>query len=258
MNDTNRGTPSPGVRHSPVLPQSHDPSAHTMRDIFGELYAHDAWKLFPGGDGVSGPASRSGSGSDLTQTATLRRELPRLLSRLGVRSLLDIPCGDFYWMSEVELGVERYLGADVVPEVVEHNNQRFARPGREFRVLDITRSQLPRVDLVFSRDCLVHFSDTDVRAALDNVQRSGSTYFAATTFTDRATNAADITTGGWRSLNLCRPPFSLPPPLHVIREDCTEFFAPEAHGEAVEHRFPDKSLAIWPTLTLHPPRGEHP
>lgn len=250
MNYVNRRSSSADMRHSPVLPQADDPSERTMRGIFSELYENDAWKLFLGGDGESKPVSRSGSGSDLTQTTALRRELPGLISRLGVRSLLDMPCGDFYWMSKVELGVDSYLGADVVPEVVEQNKRNYQGPGRDFLVLDITQSQIPQVDMVFSRDCLVHFSDADIRGALANIKRSGSTYFAATTFADRPGNAADIETGGWRTLNLCRAPFSLPAPLHLINENCTEVFVTREGEAEIEHRFSDKSIGIWPVTAL--------
>ena len=33
---------------------------------------------------------------NLTQTAEVRRVLPGLLAELGCRSMLDVPCGDFY------------------------------------------------------------------------------------------------------------------------------------------------------------------
>ncbi|MEU7227955.1 class I SAM-dependent methyltransferase [Streptomyces chrestomyceticus] len=250
MNDMNRGFPTAGVRYSPVLSPAGSPSERTMQGIFGALYASDSWKLFPGGDGKNENLSRSGSGSDLVQTAALRRELPELISRLGVRSFLDMPCGDFYWMSQVELGVDAYLGADIVPEVVEQNERKFGRPDRAFRVLDITRSRIPQVDMIFSRDCLVHFSNADVRAALRNVKRSGSTYFATTTFTGRADNADDIETGGWRSLNLCRAPFSLPAPLHLVNENCTEVYESDEDGARIEHRFADKSIGVWRTADL--------
>ncbi|MFK8843807.1 class I SAM-dependent methyltransferase [Streptomyces sp. Ac-502] len=250
MNDMNRRFPPAGVRHSPVISPACDPSERNMKDIFGELYASDSWKLFPGGDGLHEKLSRSGSGSDLVQTAALRQQLPELISQLGIRSFLDIPCGDFYWMSQLELGVDSYLGADVVPEVVEENERKFGRPDRDFRVLDITRSRIPQVDMVFSRDCLVHFSDADVRAALENIKRSRSTYFATTTFTGRAENADDIETGGWRSLNLCRAPFSLPAPLHLIDENCTEVYVSEEDGAEIEHRFADKSIGVWRTADL--------
>ncbi|MEV0277394.1 class I SAM-dependent methyltransferase [Streptomyces sp. NPDC050610] len=242
-----------------------------MEDVFTELYDSDTWNLFPGGEsgaagedgdgnegrtarrGGDGDASRSGNGSNLTQTATLRSELPELIARLGVRTLLDIPCGDFYWMSRLDLGIDSYIGADLVPEVVERNKRDFARPGREFRVLDITRSPLPRVGMIFSRDCLVHFSDAAVRKALENVKRSGSTYFAATTFTGRTDNAADIETGGWRSLNLCRAPFSLPAPSHLINENCSEVYVAQEGGGSgvhVQHDFADKSIGVWRVADL--------
>lgn len=147
-----------------------------MQGIFDELYESESWRLFPGGGEKGENPSRSGSGSDLVQTEALRRELPALLTRIGARSILDIPCGDFSWMSRADLGVDSYLGADVVPEVIERNRQNLADQGRAFHVPDITRSRLPQVDVVFSRDRLVHFCNADGQAAVDNVRRSGSGY----------------------------------------------------------------------------------
>ena len=42
----------------------------------------------------------------------------RLLSRRRVRSILDAPCGDFYWMKEVALCDIDYIGADIVEEII--------------------------------------------------------------------------------------------------------------------------------------------
>ncbi|HYH44625.1 MAG TPA: hypothetical protein VEG34_03005 [Thermoanaerobaculia bacterium] len=69
------------------------------------------------------PESVSGVGSTLRETARLREALPGLIREEGVRSLLDIPCGDFHWMQHVALDVEdvEYTGADVVPEIVAAN-----------------------------------------------------------------------------------------------------------------------------------------
>lgn len=40
----------------------------------------------------------SGSGSDLVQTAAIARAIPELIKELKVKTMLDAPCGDFYWM----------------------------------------------------------------------------------------------------------------------------------------------------------------
>ncbi|MET8997220.1 class I SAM-dependent methyltransferase [Amycolatopsis sp. NPDC004169] len=223
----------------------------STREIFTRIYASEEWTLVE--EPVAGyddhQTSRSGLGSNLAQTEALRAGLPPLIAELGVRSVLDLPCGDFFWMSRVELGVQRYIGADIVPEVVERNRRLFARADRDFEVLDLARDQLPLVDLIFSRDCLVHLSDAEALAALENVRRSGATYFAATTFTDR-TEMNDIRTGGWRPLNLCRAPFNLPDPLRILNEQCTEVYTAIIDGAEVELHFSDKSIGVWTVADL--------
>ena len=47
-------------------------------------------------------------------TATVKRELPRLLHDLGARSLLDAPCGDLNWIKDVDLGLDRYIADPLV------------------------------------------------------------------------------------------------------------------------------------------------
>lgn len=191
---------------------------------FSKVYRNNEWW-----DGES----KSGPGSSLTQTRRLREELPLLFKELGVRTLLDAPCGDFYWMKEVALDVQ-YIGADIVREMIKDNRKKFKGRNRKFIVLDITKDKLPRVDLIFCRDALVHLSFDEVWLALRNFKRSGSTYLLTTTFTEWKASV-DITTGNHRPLNLQLPPFNFPPPLRIINEGCTE----------QDGRFADKSQGLW-------------
>ena len=66
----------------------------------------------------SGEESLSGPGSCLFHTAEIRRRLPMLLQNLGVRVLIDAPCGDFHWMSHTELRLDRYIGVDLIPALI--------------------------------------------------------------------------------------------------------------------------------------------
>ncbi len=183
------------------------------------------------------PDSVSGPGSVPEQTRALVRELPSLLSRLGVRTLLDIPCGDFNWMREVELDLDWYVGGDIVAPLIALNRQRYGRPGREFRRLDLTCDPLPKADLILCRDCLVHLSFADIARAVDRIIASGSTWLLTTTFPARAANR-DITTGDWRPLNLEAPPLGFPAPELILNEGC-----PEAG-------YQDKSLGLWRVAEL--------
>jgi predicted glycosyltransferase involved in capsule biosynthesis len=182
----------------------------------------------------AGLESVSGPGSSLTQTAEIRRCLPSLIQEIGARSLLDAPCGDFNWMSQVALTIDDYFGVDLLPLVVEQNQKRFGGTGRKFMELDITTDGLPQADLVLCRDCLVHFSYEQIFRALKNFKDSRSEYLLMTTFAGRQSNS-DIVTGDWRPLNFRISPFNLPEPFKVINEKCTE------EGG----RYADKSLALW-------------
>src|SRR6202022_1758456 len=87
----------------------------------------------------------SGLGSEMDATAVLRIELPRLLQKLGVTSLLDAPCGDAGWINNANLRV-RIIGVDIVPSLIERL-QASAAAGEikgEFHLADITRDTLPR------------------------------------------------------------------------------------------------------------------
>lgn len=176
--------------------------------------------------------SVSGLGSNLDSTARIRQLLPELLWDLGVRSMLDIPCGDFHWLSQAVLPIERYIGADIVEEIVSRN--RAAHPLHEFRKLDLCNDGLPQVDLVHCRDCLVHLSHRNLMQAIANLKRSRSTWLLTTHFLDCDFNA-EIETGDWRMINFEQPPFSWPPPSQVLLEGCRE--ADGGYG--------DKSLALW-------------
>lgn len=175
--------------------------------------------------------SVSGLGSELAATATLRQELPRLLADLGAKSLLDIPCGDFGWMSAVDLAGIRYVGGDIVEALVEENR---AKHGLDFRRLNLCSDDLPQADVVFCRDCLVHLSYANIGRAVENLRRSGSTWLLTTHFLECEENR-DIEDGDWRMLNFELEPFRWGPPLRVLVERCTE------SGGGYE----DKALALW-------------
>ncbi|WPP53263.1 class I SAM-dependent methyltransferase [Catalinimonas niigatensis] len=197
------------------------------KDIFQDIYQHNSWN-------IKTYDSVSGEGSNAVQTQTLRNELPLLLSALNIQTLLDIPCGDFHWMQQVNLGSIYYVGADIVSQIVENNEKLYTSEKRAFVVADLTKDQLPKADLIFCRDCLVHLSFKDILSAMDNIKSSGATYLMTTQFPEENFNK-DIVTGGWRPLNLCLPPFNFPKPDQTLNENCSE----------MDGAFRDKSMALW-------------
>lgn len=183
------------------------PRAH-MESTFTPFYTENLWGC---DESVSGP------GSSVSNTAKLRRELPKLLQKIGARTLLDAPCGDFNWMKETELGVEHYVGVDIIPDLVARNRKLYGNKQTEFLLLDLTRDKLPRSDVILCRDCLIHFSYRHVAAAIKNFKRSGSTYLLTNSYPAWFWNE-NIRTGDFRPINITMPPFNFPPPLKKIQE----------------------------------------
>jgi SAM-dependent methyltransferase len=217
-------------RHSdsPLTEQPHESpiSSSALRNVFTAIYHANAW-----GDGES----RSGPGSTVVRTEPIRQVLREIVTRWNVQSLLDVPCGDFNWMKELSLPC-RYIGIDIVEELILENRRLFAGPSREFHVGDLTRGPLPSVDLILCRDGLVHLSNAEILRALAVIKQSGSRLLLATSF-DRQANE-DILTGGWSPLALRAPPFSFPQPLELLSDGC-----PLAD-------YADKALGLWAIADL--------
>ena len=176
--------------------------------VFTRIYAKKGW-------GTS--ESASGPGSSVARTAVVRSRMTKLLAELGVKSILDIPCGDFNWMRFTELSGIEYTGADIVTPLVEQNRLLYAGPGRTFLHIDMLCGPIPRSDLILCRDGLVHLSFFDIAQALFRMEQSGANYLLTTSFSALDRNK-DIVTGDWRSLNLNLAPFHFPAPLETISD----------------------------------------
>lgn len=199
-----------------------------MSNLTKELFTH-----FYNVNGWGGNESKSGQGSNYEQTRVIRHTIPLLVQRMNMKSILDAPCGDLFWMKEMHLGDVQYIGADIVSPLIEKNKVEF--PERTFLEADIITSQLPKVDLIFCRDCLVHLRNDQIKKAIENMKTSGSMYLLTTTFTNITANQERPEPGYWRPLNLQLPPFSFPTPQEIINEGCTQDGG----------RYADKSLGLW-------------
>lgn len=195
-----------------------------------ERFSHIYFKNIFGGE-----ESRSGEGSNMVQTAEIRRELPKLLREFEIKTLMDAPCGDWHWMKELPLDVDQYIGVDIVDSLIESNRQQFGNAATSFVCLNLASDQLPQADLIFCRDCLVHLTFKDIRRVIANFKKSNSKYFLTTTFTERQNNFDLLGDAVWRPLNLEMAPFNFPKPVKLLNEKCTE-----ANGQ-----FADKCLGLW-------------
>ncbi len=162
--------------------------------------------------------TRSGWGSERGTPSVLIAELAiaKAVAEHGARSINDIPCGDFHWMPELlaRLAPVSYRGFDIVKAALARNKDR--NPDREFRLLDITAGIPPAADLIFCKDLFNHLGDEDVKRAIANMRRSGSTFLLASNNAGFENGPLPDTPGASRHLDITAAPFRYPSPLWTL------------------------------------------
>src|SRR5258708_4116867 len=118
-----------------------------LRQVFTEIYSGGEW-------GAGGLNSGSGSGPALNQP---HLELVRdFIREHGIGTVVDVGCGDFRMGSQLAPAAERYIGVDIVPQVVERNRATFRAPNLEFQCANVCEEALPAGDLALVRQVLQH------------------------------------------------------------------------------------------------------
>ena len=202
-----------------------------LQERFTLIYSTNAWGNLE---------SRSGYGSSMQATESIRENLPLLVDIYGINSVLDAPCGDYSWMRRVALPESLiYIGGDIVQPLVDELQLNFSDPNRKFLHLDITKDDLPKVDLMIVRDCLFHFSFDDILKFLRNFAQSDIDYLLTTTHQTKANYTfADIVTGDFRILDLTKEPFYF---------SNNSLFSID---EPAEGLLPPRSLKLWPKIAV--------
>ncbi len=164
--------------------------------------------------------SRIPCGSTLQNTAAVRSALKQIVERYGIRTLMDIPCGISDWLLKAKIPLERYIGADLIPELIHARRQKHLNlPGIAFEVMDIRNAVFEKFDLVLVRDCFTHFCYEDIMTAIRQVKQSGSTYLLTSHYPRIfRNNGATSTQYNWHRLNLTFSPYNFPPPLEIIED----------------------------------------
>lgn len=189
--------------------------------------------------------SVSGDGSTLAYTHNLRYALARFLRGFRVVSMFDVPCGDFNWMQAVDFPPGfAYLGGDIVEALIASNRARHERAGRRFLRFDIAADAFPDADLWFCRDCLFHLPSADVLAALRGFCRSRVGFLMTTTHLNVSDfDNSDVAAGGFRLLDLYKPPYGLP---REVLYRIPDYVFP----------YPQRELCVWSRAQVQAALGE--
>ncbi len=176
------------------------------------------------------PETGCGAGSMFSNTVNVRERLPKLFEELGIRTVLDAPCGDFNWMSKTDLSGIEYIGVDydelhcTWARARESDPSKFRPRKKTVVTLDMCRDPLPLADLMLCRDFLQHLPNAMVSVVLNKIRSSGIPWLLATSHGNKVND--NITSHGmFRPLNLTIAPFNLPSPKETIADGDDRFLS---------------------------------
>ncbi len=84
-------------------------------------------------------------------------------------TVCDLGCGDFNVGKELVKHTEKYLGTDIVTDLITHNKKLFTEENLKFQCLDIAIDDLPSGDCAILRQVLQHLSNTEVQHVVNKL-----------------------------------------------------------------------------------------
>jgi len=183
-----------------------------IQDAFTTIYRQNGWE--------SPLKSGPGSAPDLNRGYC--ELLQRVIRELSISSVVDLGCGDWSFSCLIDWTAIDYTGIDVVPELIDELNAKYARNGVRFLEGDLLTCDLPEADLAIAKDVLQHWPNEMIALFL---QRLGRFKYAILTndrkvlvglgwrslwrTTEVGKANVDIPIGGFRPLRLREAPFNL-------------------------------------------------
>jgi SAM-dependent methyltransferase len=161
---------------------------------------------YEGPRGVSG----GGPGSEPGYTESYRAFLAAFLRDNGIRSVIDLGCGDWRSTRLVDWTGIDYLGVDRVHKIISRNRRLYGGPTVRFATGDARTYEIPAVDLVVVKDVVQHWSTPEVATFLARLRASRvkMALIVNCANDDGQPRNRDVSTGGFRPVHLNDPPFT--------------------------------------------------
>ncbi len=189
-------------------------SKQNLKDRFSIIYKSNYWD---NSETVSGP------GSTMKNTVNLRNKLKKIIKEYKIKSIFDAPCGDCNWiMGIIRNSSIKYIGADIVDEIIKKNKKKFNYKNTFFYQKDIRKKNLLNTDLFICRDFMFHLSFQDIYIFLNNLKKSKSKYLLISNhFKDKNKKKInqDIISGDFRKIDIFQPPFNFKKNYEMVIDD---------------------------------------
>ncbi len=177
---------------------------NAREEAFSYIYEAKVWGCNSDGEGASG------GGSVEETTRQYRKFLQDFFAVYEIRSVVDAGCGDWEFSKLIDWRNIHYVGYDIVDSVIKRNQAKYTSGNIHFIHADAINEDLPSADLLICKDVLQHLSNSDILAFLPQLKKYK--YCLITNDVDPRTLTSsnpDIQSGGYRQVDLTKPPFFL-------------------------------------------------
>lgn len=149
------------------------------------------------------PETACGSGSTLRYNDKLINRLNEIIQKYSIKSIVDLGCGDFNWMSQVNLDGVDYKGYDWILrfEYIEKGYDNI-----QFFEANIGEMDIPQADLIICKDVFIHMKNEHIFQVLNRIAFSESKYLLTSTY---AIENNDRVLNNYAPLDIEQDPFNI-------------------------------------------------
>jgi len=187
--------------------------------VFTSIYKSNHW-VQNGSKLPNEFVSVSGHGSNINteQHKLLVKNFTNIIKNYKINSILDMPCGDFLWIKEIINKYHiKYLGIDIVEELIKKNLKRYKASNINFENKDILDyKENIYFDLIIIRDLFIHINNSQIHQILNNLKKLKYKYLALTSYNNKKNS--DVIIGKHRKINLLISPFNIKKPNYSFRD----------------------------------------
>lgn len=136
------------------------------KEVMNQIYEKNLW------GGIEGDFYSGGGSHDLEMLTPYLTFVSNFLSSFKDRLVVcDLGCGDFNVGIQLVQYAEKYIGVDIVADLIARNKAKFQSENLAFHCLDICTDELPKADCVLVRQVMQHLSNAEIQSLLERLQQ---------------------------------------------------------------------------------------
>ena len=172
--------------------------------IFDDIYINKEWGPGKIQGGSSGP------GSNVIANKKYINYLNDFIKEKNIKSIVDIGCGDWQIMKNINLNNIKYYGYDASKNVINNNNNKFKKENIKFIYSDLDlKTNYPKADLLICKDVLQHLSYKNINKIISQFNKFKYLFIIDDKNDSGNTINKDIKDGGYRKIDIRNPPFNI-------------------------------------------------